>query len=135
MKARRTLLREKGSALRAYPSLPPEFDAMIEGDRRFFARRSDRSHRVRHAAPVEMQVGREAGQTFAPLLPGARWFAAVRQVAPGYRIRAVYQAFHDADVDLSEAECRRLYLEACGPGGQRLAEAIERVIQYVRGRA
>ncbi|WP_156467774.1 hypothetical protein [Methylobacterium sp. Leaf91] len=106
---------------------------MIEGDRRYFARRRDRSYRVRHMAAIEMQVSRDAGQTFEPLFPGARWFTAVRQVAPGYRIRAVYQAFANADVDLSEATSCRLYVEACGPDGRRLAEALERAIHDTPG--
>ncbi|MCC0809524.1 hypothetical protein FPV16_25550 [Methylobacterium sp. W2] len=113
--------------------MPPEFDAVIESDRRFFARRRDRSYRVRHAAPVELQVSREAGQTFAPLVAGARWFTAVRQVARGYRVRAFYQSFDDAEVNLSEAVSRRLYAEACGSEGHQLAEAMERAIYEKRG--
>ena len=114
--------------------LPPEFDAVIESDRRFFARRSDRSYRVRHTAPIEMRVHVEMGQAFVALFPGTRWFTAVRQVSPGYRIRGFYQSFHDAEIDLSEELSRALYDAACGPEGQQMAVALERVLRDVRGR-
>lgn len=133
MKARHSLLCWREAAPDANPSLPPEFDAVIEGDRRYFARRRDRSYRVRHTAAIEMRVSLDAGQTFDPLFPGARWITAVRQIAPGYRVRAFYQAFSAADVDLPVAMSCRLYTEACRLDGHRLAEVLEQAIRDTQG--
>lgn len=114
--------------------LPPEYDAVIEGDRRFFTRRHLRSYRVRPMPAIEREMAECAGQTFAPTIPGARWFTAIRQIEPGYRVRAHFQTLADADTDQPEEVCRWVYDAACGEQGHVVGMAMERAIRAVRGR-
>ncbi|MFE1601589.1 hypothetical protein [Methylobacterium sp. ID0610] len=75
---------------------------MIEGDRRFFRRHRDRSHRVRHLSDAERAAFERAGKVLRAPIPGWRWFVAVKQVAPGVRIRQPFQGPEAAEVDLPE---------------------------------
>ncbi|MGU3541032.1 hypothetical protein [Methylobacterium sp. A54F] len=91
-----------------------------EADRRFFARRPDRSYRLRIASPSEVETASVAGLSAG--VPGERWYAAVWQVHPGVRLRAMILGPADQDTDLSEARCRAAYETAARPG--TLAHAV-----------
>lgn len=117
----------------ALPISPPELEAVIEGDRRFFARHTERNYRIRLMARAEIASGERAGFHFGPPLPGMRWVALIRQVHPGARFKAFCQFGEGADLDQPEAVCRDFYERAAGPEqiarGDRageLARAAER---------
>ncbi|MFE1601599.1 hypothetical protein [Methylobacterium sp. ID0610] len=90
-------------------SAPPEIGVLIEADRRFFERFPERSHRIRHMAPVEVQFFCEHVDALPPLLDGMRWFVAVKQITPGSRDRIPFQGPTNAEVDMTETQARGLY--------------------------
>lgn len=93
---------------RAAEKLAEQVDLVLESDRRFFERRPGRDHRIRLAAIAEIETGRLVGEMKGGD-PGYRWFVAVRQFAPGVRVRIFFGAPEGNDPDVSEVEARWLY--------------------------
>ena len=98
--------------------LQPLADAVgrtVEGDREFFDRHKDRSHRLRLASRAEIAAYSLIGDKPNRLPEGQAWYSAIRQVRPGIRLRVVMAMRERADVDIfSETECRRIYEEGIG---------------------
>lgn len=117
---------------RAIKKLSNEVDRTIEGDRRFFERHASRSYRIRLASSAEMA-------SFAQLTPvreldeGDRWFVAVRQVAPGMRLRAYFTGPAENETDAPEEECRWLYERAKPPGTCAIERQLEAFAQTKGG--
>jgi len=93
-------------------------DRVTDGDRRFFDRHKHRNHRLRPAAPVEIEQllitsgtdefsAAEAQQSAAAV--GKRWFTFIKQHAPGFRLRVTSALPDTIDPDLSEAECKQIF--------------------------
>lgn len=88
----------------------PRVDKIVEADAAFFARFPRRSHRVRLASSAEIEQNAAitgAGSTGPG--PGRRWFVAVRQIAPGVRMRLFTLSFEDAETDMAEGEARKVF--------------------------
>lgn len=106
------------------PVVPAEYEAVTEGDRRFFERHTDRSHRIRHTSQAEMDLKGRSGSTFDPPIPGFRWFTVIRQVAPGARVRVYVQAPELCETDVPEAVAARIYAEAEGQNTRELTAGL-----------
>ena len=92
---------------------------VTEGDARFFERRPDREYRVRLAAMVELEQNTALeGADFIHTRPGYRWYAVVRQMVPGVRMRVFAQGEADQDTDVPEDFARTLYSEIVCPGSE-----------------
>ncbi|WP_197430757.1 hypothetical protein, partial [Methylobacterium sp. CCH5-D2] len=93
--------------------------------RRFFLRRPDRKHRIRIASRAEvetlsMQLGSEPSDDSC-------WYAAVRQVEPGWRLRGFWLGLKGFDTDEPEDICRAAYENTVRPG--TLAHEIGRAFE------
>ncbi|WP_156383957.1 hypothetical protein [Methylobacterium sp. Leaf456] len=80
---------------------------VLDDDRRFFEEQPNRQHRIRCASPAEVdviadQLGRRPAQS-------GRWYAHVKQVEPGVRLRAFSFGSLDLDTDQPEDVCRAAY--------------------------
>ncbi len=92
---------------------------ITEGDARFFERRPDREYRVRLAALVELEQNTALeGAEFILTRPGYRWYAVVRQIVPGVRMRVFAQGEADQDTDVPEEFARALYSQIVCPGSE-----------------
>ncbi len=112
--------------------LANEAEPAIEADRRFFERHVHRSYRVRTASQPEITTMGVLEEPKA-LPDELAWLVAVRQIAPGVRLRHYLLGLRGADTDVSEAMCRAIYdaqrsdqraeierkLEALAKGGGR----------------
>jgi hypothetical protein len=91
------------------PVVPEDFEAVTEADRRFFLRYPQRSYRVRHTSRAEIDQGARAGSAFEAPYAKFRWFTAIRQVAPGCRLRVYLQAPALCETDIPEALAADIY--------------------------
>lgn len=73
-------------------------EATIDADKRFFERRPHRRHRVRVASSAEAETSRLLSGVVAT--PGGRLFIAVRKVADGARVRALFFGPDESAADL-----------------------------------
>lgn len=81
-------------------------------DRAFFKDRPARRYRLRPAWTCEIEGGVAAlDGTPPPLRPGACWWVAVYQMAPGMRMRVPFQAPHDLDTDPPEDVAREVVMQ------------------------
>jgi hypothetical protein len=98
---------------RKVEALTREVDRALETDRRYFAKHTGRSYRLRPASPSEVEVLRVLSGPHVTALPGhLAWFTAVRQIAPGVRVRAWAAIVPFGGHDPPEAVCRAFY-DAC----------------------
>jgi hypothetical protein len=88
---------------------PPEHEAVIEGDRRFFERHRHRSYRMRLTSQAELDMAGRVGARVASPEKGHRWVTIVRQIAPGFRKRLMCQLPEDASFDAPEQMCVDLF--------------------------
>ena len=89
--------------------LAAEVDRVLETDRRFFARRPDRSHRVRLASRAETDFNREVQRGHTATPPGCSNFVAVKQILPGVRTRVFLFGKAGSPTDLSEEVAKRIF--------------------------
>jgi hypothetical protein len=101
-----------------------EVDRVTQADRRFFERFPWRSHRVRLASRAECEQ-LEVLCGHRVLSPDSRWYIAIRNVAPGLRIRIYIVGLADNETDLSEMEAALIYEAHVGERGRQI-EAIMR---------
>jgi hypothetical protein len=82
--------------------LAEQVDRVAQTDARFFERFPNRKHRVRLASQAELGQYKiiDGGPVFLP--PGCRFFVAVRNVAPGARLRLFVRGLEFSETDLSE---------------------------------
>ncbi|KQT50071.1 hypothetical protein ASG52_08365 [Methylobacterium sp. Leaf456] len=94
----------------------------VEADARFFKRFPARNYRLPLASRPEVELLSVGGPAPA-LAPGFRWGTIVKQVRPGFRLRAAIQVLEGSDTDAPEDVCRAIYEQAAAPG--TLAHTIE----------
>jgi hypothetical protein len=86
---------------------------VVESDRRFFARRKHRNHRLRQAAQIEIELTEiVAGAGMEPP-PGLRWFKIIKQIPSDVRARVSIALPETTDTDIPERECEALFTRAC----------------------
>ncbi|WP_267427355.1 hypothetical protein [Methylobacterium sp. GC_Met_2] len=91
---------------------PPELFAVLAADLRYFERRPERRHRLRLAAPVEIEEGRrKAGLILPP--EGLRAFCAILRLSPGSLHREIGFAINVGEVDFDEKTAAAAYLRLC----------------------
>jgi hypothetical protein len=90
-------------------------DRVTHADRLFFERHPDRKHRLRLAsrAEIEQEELLRGAVLWAP--PPCRIFAAVRNVAPGVRLKLMIRGVEDAETDLDEATALAIFEAAATP--------------------
>lgn len=98
-------------------------ERMVRSDARFFERFPHRQYRLRRASAEEVEQAEIMLNGFAGNLPGRRPFCAVKNVAPGKRIRLFVDGPDDADVDIDEAEAMLVYEMFSSDDGTRAVEA------------
>ena len=93
---------------RRFEKLADRVDRMTKADRVFFERRPDRQHRVRlaHSAEIEQHEILD-GPIAAPT--GCQVFVAVKNIAPGHRLRLFVLGIEGSETDLSEEEACAIY--------------------------
>jgi len=84
---------------------------MTEADSLFFRRHLQRQHRVRLASQAEIEEQRILDNL--PQIPDDwRVFIAVKQIAPGVRVRAILGAPEGAETDLPESLAAQIFRKA-----------------------
>ena len=86
-------------------------ELLSAGDRRFFDRHKHRNHRLRPAAPIEIEQADILAGPPPAERRGMRWFTLVKQFAPGMRGRALV-SLPEAAEDISEQECDGIFAQA-----------------------
>lgn len=78
-------------------------DKITRADRKFFERHPNRRHRVRVAHYAEIEQGElVCGDSVEELADGMIYFAAVKNIKTGVRLRLFFHADEMLDTDLSE---------------------------------
>ena len=106
---------------------------VIDADAAFFRRFPWRSHRIRYAARAELKANAAAlGVDTIVSPPGRRWFAAVRQIEPGFRTRLFVLNDADVDPEMDESDAHAVYDWLARNGSSRALEIeakIRRVVE------
>jgi hypothetical protein len=91
--------------------LAHKVDKIVLADKKFFERHPHRMHRIRAAGRGEFEhVALAIGNAAMPLAPGVVYFTAIRNVRPGWRIRAFFHGSWSLDVDeLSEEAAESVF--------------------------
>jgi hypothetical protein len=100
---------------RQMQKLGERVDRVTQADRLFFERFPNRQHRVRLASQAE--IGQQEIMEGKPqaIPPGCRIFTAVRNIAPGVRLRLFTFGLEGSETDLSEAWARAIFETAATP--------------------
>jgi hypothetical protein len=95
---------------RLMKKLAERVDRVTQADRLFFERFPNRQHRVRLASQAEIEQNAVlTGSGDMILSPGQQHYVAVKNVAPGHRMRLSVVGPINAETDLNEDEARRIY--------------------------
>src|SRR5690349_16440741 len=111
--------------------LTAENEPTIEADRRFFARFHWRTHRIRRASQAEAAINALLDERWRDLPEDMAAFVAIKQIAPGVRLRTFLCGAADNDTDVAESEARELF-ERFNASPQ--AKLVERQIEEAFGR-
>jgi hypothetical protein len=105
---------------RQMQKLADKVDLVTQADRRFFERFPHRQHRVRLASQAE--IGQNEVLEGHPVwLPeGLRVFTAVRNIAPGVRMRLFLCAPEGSETDLDEPTALTIYEAASTPRSRQV---------------
>ena len=104
---------------------------VLPADRKFFERFSHRSYRIRVASRLEIEANGIVDPTWPDIPEGYAVYCAVRQLAPGVRVRAFFVARAGNDTDLSDAAARQIYDQAArmAPGLREVERNLLKVTQ------
>lgn len=94
---------------RQLQKLADRVDRVTQSDRRFFERFPNRQHRVRLASQAEIEQNTVLIGAEMVLPPWQQHFVAVKNVAPGMRMRLTVVGPTDAETDLDEETARIIY--------------------------
>jgi hypothetical protein len=107
-------------------------DPASDQDKNFFERHPERQYRLRLASPAEIEINAMHGRD-PTLPPGMRHFAAVKQVAPGLRIKVYLRGLEDAVLEQSEWHAELAFEATAGARARQLEERM-RAAAAKRGR-
>ena len=103
-------------------------DRITKADRIFFERFPHRKNRVRFAGKAEVdQHSIVDGNPPPP--PGYRFYVAVRNVAPGYRLRQFIVAAEGLETDLPEEAAWMIYEQALTPKMREVEADLRRLAE------
>jgi hypothetical protein len=95
---------------REMQKLADRVDRVTQADRRFFERFPHRMHRIRLASQAEIEQNAILmGSDEMALPPWQQHFVAVKNVAPGHRMRLTVVGPTGAETDLGEEAARGIY--------------------------
>jgi hypothetical protein len=104
---------------REFKKLTSRIDKVTQADARFFERFPHRQHRVRVAARAEIE------QNALPDIPhDFSYFMAVKNVAPGARVRLLIIGLEGSDTDISEESARAIYEMARTPEAEQVEQQL-----------
>jgi hypothetical protein len=103
--------------------LSERVDHVTQADRLFFERRPDRQHRIRPTSQAEIARQELIDGRPMTIPPGCRWFTAVHNSAPGYRLCLFVAKLEGAETDLNEATAREWVVEPYRDVEARLRKA------------
>ena len=120
------------SQRREMQKLAGRVDKVTQADRRFFERFPNRRHRVRLASQAEIAQHEllEGAPIWKP--PGTRIFVAVRNIAPGCRLRLYIRGIEGAETDLDEGMAKAIFESSASP---RTWEVEAQMRKAMEGRA
>ncbi len=120
---------------RRIKTLSAAIGRVTDGDARFFERFPERQHRVRLASTAEVETDAIIkGEPDVSTVPGSRWIAIVKQLAPGVRMRVVERSIgrDGNDFDLSEEMARWAYDQMVVPGSHLWDRERQMVVALAR---
>jgi hypothetical protein len=108
---------------RQFKKLTSQVDKVTQADACFFDRFSHRQHRVRVAARAEIEQDALLGAL--PDIPHAfSYFMAVKNIAPGVRVRLLIIGLEGSDTDISEESARAIYEMARTPEAEQVEQQL-----------
>ena len=109
--------------------LADKVDLVAQTDRRFFERFPHRQHRVRLASRAEIGQNEiiEGGPVWLP--EGLRVFTAVRNIAPGVRMRLFLRAPEGSETDLDEQTALAIYEAAETPRSRKIEAELRKAAE------
>jgi hypothetical protein len=114
---------------REMKKLADKVDLVTQADRRFFERFPHRQHRVRLASRAE--IGQNEVLEGHPVwLPeGLHIFIAVRNIAPGIRMRLFLRAPEMSETDVDELTALAIYEAASTPRSQQIEAELRKAAE------
>jgi hypothetical protein len=114
---------------REMQKLADKTDVVTQADRRFFERFPHRKHRVRLASQSE--IGQNEILEGHPVwLPeGLRVFTAVRNIAPGVRMRLFLRAPEGSETDLDEPTAFVIYEASSTPRSREIEAGLRKALE------
>jgi hypothetical protein len=114
---------------REMKKLAERVDRVAQADARFFERFPRRKHRVRLASEAEMSQYKiiDGRPVFLP--PGCRFFVAVRNVAPGARLRLFVRGLEFSETDLSEEMALAVFESAATEKTREIEAGLRKVME------
>jgi hypothetical protein len=114
---------------RQMQNLAERVDRVAQADRRFFERFPHRKHRVRLASEAELGQYKiiDGGPVFLP--PGCRFFVAVRNVAPGARLKLFVRGLEFSETDLSEEMALAVFESAATEQTREIEAGLRKALE------
>jgi hypothetical protein len=114
---------------REMKKLADNVDLVTQADRRFFERFPNRRHRVRLASQAEIGQNEvlEGGPLWLP--EGLRVFIAVRNIAPGIRMRLFLRAPEMSETDVDELTALAIYEAASTPRSRQIEAELRKAAE------
>ena len=113
---------------RQMQKLADKVNRITQADRMYFERFPHRQHRVRLAGQAEVEQ-HDIVDDGPPLQDGYRLYVAVRNVAPGARLRQFLVAPEGRETDLSEATARVIFEKAAAPWIREIEADMRRMVE------
>jgi hypothetical protein len=109
---------------RQFEKLTARIDKITRADARFFERFPRRQHRVRLAARAEIEQNAQLTGEDPDIPREFSYFTAVKNVAPGVRVRLQIIGLEASDTDVSEEIARAIYEAARAPEAEELEQHL-----------
>jgi hypothetical protein len=119
---------------RQMQKLADRVDHVSQADRRYFERFPHRTHRVRIASQAEIAQYKiiDGGPVFLP--PRCQFFVAVRNIAPGVRLRLFVPGLEGSETDLDEATAYAIFEMATTEQTRKIEASLASLREHVRAR-
>jgi hypothetical protein len=102
---------------------------VTQADRRFFERFPHRKHRIRLASRAEIAQNEFLDGQPVWLPEGLRVFTAVRNIAPGVRMRLFLRGLEGSETDLDEQTALAIYEAAETPRSQEIEAELRKAAE------
>jgi hypothetical protein len=122
--------RTRAEKRRASSINSPETEPAVEADEHYLARHPTRCFWVRSLGQADKQFIEHASSKLELPAAGMKWFVAVWQMMPDYRMKVIFQAPISLNTDASEEICQRLYFELISPEKIALSSNLEILSQF-----